>query len=191
MAEAGFTQELTTWIQIALNIITIVVLVYTWRAAAAQAKAAKSQADASEKLIQVTNAQRLAAERSVEASKDQSALIKAQLEESLRPILVYQEGPGISSNMSCTVINQGKGAALDVTWWYGWAGIHPRFDQPISSNMIGSDHSAQIVVNQDQVRTEQLTIQYRSTDGRQYQTFVSFNNGCLLQLQRVVIPSSL
>jgi hypothetical protein len=48
------------------------------------------------------------------AAKEQNALIKAQLEESLRPFLVYEEGGGVAASLPCTITNQGSGMALNI-----------------------------------------------------------------------------
>jgi hypothetical protein len=196
--------DVATWIQVTLSAVTIGVLIFTWRAANAQAKAARTQAEAAEKLITVTEAQRLsnekasaaliavtdaqrrAAEDSVKAAKEQSAFIKAQLEESLRPILSFEEGAGVSSKLPCIIRNEGRGTALDLTWWYGRADEVPRFDQMVSTNILGPEATAKITVNQDELRAKWITIQYRATDGRGYQTFVSFMDGRMLQVQHTM-----
>jgi hypothetical protein len=206
MAQANIVQDLTTWIPIALSFVTIVVLVFTWWAAKNQANAAREQAKAAEKLIVVTEAQRLsneqasegliavtdaqrkAAEDAARAAKEQSALIKAQLEESLRPVLVYEEGGGVSTAVPCTLTNQGEGTAFDVVWWYGRAGALTRMDQPVSTSILGPGYSAKITVDQSTVRSKEITVQYRSADGRLYQTFVSYSDHGPIQVQHLVIP---
>jgi uncharacterized membrane protein len=57
-----FVQDIATWIQIALSAVTIVVLILAWQAAIAQAKAAKEQAQAAEKLTLISEKQRVAEE---------------------------------------------------------------------------------------------------------------------------------
>lgn len=182
-------QDFATWVQVVLNVITIGVLILAWRAAIAQANAAKEQAQAAEKLTVISEEQRKAGEASAAAAKEQSALIKAQLEESLRPLLVYEEGGGVVTSLPCSITNQGKGMALDIAWWYGRADAKPRCDQPVSVTILGPEHVAKIIVDSNQVRSKWMTIQYRSTDGRRFQTFVTFSENRLLQVQHFVDPS--
>lgn len=98
----------------ALNTITIVVLVFTWLAANAQAKAAH-------KLTEATDEQIKASKASANAAKEQVEVARRQITESLRPILTFRT-PSLSGHGE--IKNEGAGVALNIWWTYG------RIDNP-------------------------------------------------------------
>lgn len=120
-------------------------------------------------------------EASALATREQSVLIRAQLEETLRPVLVFEEGKGAITALFCTLVNQGSGMALDIARWCGRAHEHPRIDQRVSS-ILGPTYMAGITVNKIKARSDWLTIPYRSTDGRVDHTSVSFTDEGLKQV---------
>jgi len=174
-------------IQSILSGITIVVLVFTWRAANKQAHAAEAQAEAARALTIVGKAQTAAAEIAAQLALKANELTRIQMLARMRPILVMVQDPlrraGTADKMNYFIRNQGPGAAQHVAWWYGRPNRPPRFDQRVSSSLIGSGHDAEIVLNLDQVAHDEVTISYDSLDGQGYLTFVSIENGGLLQVQ--------
>lgn len=106
-----------------LTVVTILVLVITWRAV-------KRQALASEKLIESTTYQISTSMDQAKAAREQVEVARRQITESLRPILLARIGLRDTNNkgeiiLHLTVKNEGAGAALDAWWTYGKPNQHP------------------------------------------------------------------
>jgi hypothetical protein len=171
-----------------LTAVTIVVLVfYTWRAANRQARAAEAQADAARALMAVSEAQTRAAEVAAGLASIANQLTRTQMLAQMRPILVLVQDPlrraGIVDKMNYFIRNQGPGAAQHVTWWYGKGRAWPRFEQRISSTLIGSGHDAEIALDWNQLSSAWVTVSYDSLDGQRFLTSASVENGGLIQVQ--------
>ncbi|MHB1936424.1 MAG: hypothetical protein ACYCOR_07545 [Acidobacteriaceae bacterium] len=106
-------------IEIALQSLTIIVLLITWRAIARQACAA-------EKLTKATSLQIKTGQEQAQAAKEQVEVARRQITESLRPILTCKVPPPIQtaggSVQDVEVQNEGAGTALDIWWAYGKPG---------------------------------------------------------------------
>src|SRR5271165_4160523 len=89
-----------------LNLATIVVLAFTWRAAVKQAKAAERLTDATDQQIKMSAEQAAAA-------REQVHVARRQITESLRTILIFSvtDDRGIGK-----VRSEGGGVALDA--WF-------------------------------------------------------------------------
>jgi hypothetical protein len=106
-------------IEIALQAVTIIVLLVTWRAIVRQARAA-------EELTKATGVQIKTAQEQAQAAKEQVEVARRQITESLRPILICTARLPIQSVggsvQEVEVQNEGAGVALDVWWAYGKPG---------------------------------------------------------------------
>jgi hypothetical protein len=103
-------------IEIALQAVTIVVLLITWRAIARQACAA-------EELTRATSQQIKTGQEQAQVAKEQVEVARRQITESLRPLLTCKVPPPTQapsgSLQDVEVQNEGAGTALDVWWAYG------------------------------------------------------------------------
>jgi hypothetical protein len=99
------------WIEIALQAVTIVVLLITWWAVARRARAA-------EELTKATRLQIKTGQEQAQAAKEQVEVARRHMTESLRPILICKAPPPIQiaggSVQDIEVQNEGAGVALDV-----------------------------------------------------------------------------
>jgi hypothetical protein len=111
-----------------LDVITIIVLWRTWRAANRQAKAATEQSKAATKLTEATDRQIQTSQEQAQAAREQVEVARRQITESLRPIISsIQTGPmpqlgstrPVPHLVDVLIENEGAGPALDVWWQYG------------------------------------------------------------------------
>jgi hypothetical protein len=103
-----------------LQLVTIMVLVFTFLAAWKSAHAAEKLTEATERQIQTATEQ-------ARAAKEQVEVARRQITESLRPILLIRNSPvpgregENAKDLEIVLINEGLGVALDVWWAYGEA----------------------------------------------------------------------
>jgi hypothetical protein len=111
-------QSIAAACNVALALITIVVLVVTWKAIMRQAKAAEDQTEAARALTQVAKDQTKAATDAAESARKQSDLLSAQIEQSTAPLLVAE--PDEREGMrNCKLVNRGTGVAFQILYWQG------------------------------------------------------------------------
>jgi hypothetical protein len=146
-----------------LQVTTIVVLIFTWRAALKQAWAAEQLTKATDQQIKMTADQANAAPEQVEVARRQIA-------ESLRPILVARLGSygAATPNRFVSIKNEGTGTALNVWWAYGKPTTRPLVAH--SESMVGvgilapwMEHS--IAADEGQRSASGISIVYRSFSG--------------------------
>ena len=107
-----------------LQVVTIIVLVFTLVAAWKSARAA-------EKLTQATERQIQSATEQANAAKEQVEVARRQITESLRPVLLLRNSPvpgqpgAYAQDLELVLLNEGLGVALDVWWAYGDANGEP------------------------------------------------------------------
>jgi hypothetical protein len=162
--------EVRVDIETALQVVTILVLAFTWRAALKQARAAGKQADAAERLITATEQQIKTSTEQAAAAKDQVALAKRQITESLRPILTCRAGTptaGLSgvSGIEVSVKNEGAGTALDVWWAYGKPGMEPAQRNSVREGIVPPQIERSFRVKDSRAVAEGLMVVYESLSG--------------------------
>lgn len=145
-----------------LSVTTIVVLVFTWRAALKQARAA-------EKLTVATDQQIKTGADQAEAAKAQVEVARRQITESLRPILlgsvVQSRNAPNGSFCNVTIKNDGAGVALDVWWTYGKPGCEPSPQTTVGYGIMASGVEHMFEVDEARASTEGVLILYRSLSG--------------------------
>jgi hypothetical protein len=99
-------------VSVMINIAVLFVLVKTFQAADRQAKAATELTVATHQQIALQKEQ-------AEAARIQQKLARRQIEESLRPIVLFPTGTGDETHMQTWVANHGAGPALDIRWSFG------------------------------------------------------------------------
>ena len=151
------------WVPSVLSIVTIVVLIFTWRAALKQAKAAET-------LTESTKQQIRANEASASAAREQVEVARRQITESLRPILTFLNGT--IAGQGCA-LNEGNGVALDVWWTYGnWGGkISERFE--LGRRLAPPGRDLRFTFDKQKMEAKGLLIVYRSLAGVTSATSVS------------------
>lgn len=109
-----------------LTLVTIWVLVITWRSIERQAVASELQAGAARALMRVAEEQTKAAQASASAANMQTRLFADQLELSTAPLLVFEPDARVNNNQ-WRLVNRGKGIAFQVHLWQGgFEHFHPR-----------------------------------------------------------------
>jgi hypothetical protein len=115
---SGALQSLVAILGAVLTVITIFVLLVTWRAIKRQAIASELQADAARALILVADEQTKASKDAAASAKTQCDLLSSQLELSTAPLLVAE--PDDRANMkNYKLVNRGQGMAFQVYYWHG------------------------------------------------------------------------
>lgn len=169
-------------IEIALQAVTILVLLITWSAirrqadaSEKQARASESQASAADKLTKATEQQIKASEEQAKATREQVDVAKRQITESLRPILTFptmpRTIPATQAMASADVIkvqNTGVGTALDVWWSYGKFGTASSVLQPkrVGSGILPPMREDSFeILDSRAASTEGIVIAYRSLGG--------------------------
>lgn len=99
-------------VSVVINVAVLFVLVKTYQAADRQAKAASE-------LTLATHQQIALQKEQAEAARVQQKLARRQIEESLRPIVLFPAGTGDETNMKTWVANHGVGPAVEIRWSYG------------------------------------------------------------------------
>lgn len=145
-----------------LQIITIVVLAFTFFAVREQAKAADKLTRATERQIQTSTEQSIAAKQQVEVAR-------RQVTESLRPILMLRNSPALgmvrAGGLEFVLINEGSGVALNVWWQYGEANLQPHERHYVQNGIIAPKSERSFRAEDAQVAQEGLSVVYESLAG--------------------------
>jgi hypothetical protein len=151
------------WVPNVLSLITILVLIFTWRAALKQARAAEA-------LTESTKQQIRANEASAQAAREQVEVARRQITESLRPILIFSSETLAGHGRAA---NEGNGVALDVWWTYGsWGGkISERFE--LGRRIVPPGRDLKFRFDKQKMESKGLLIVYRSLAGITSATSVS------------------
>jgi len=127
-SNASPLQSVAALAGIALTLLSIFVLVVTWRAIKRQAAASELQADAARALTRVAEEQTKAALDAAESSRRQADLLARQYELNTAPLLVGE--PDDRPNMkNCKIVNRGQGVAFQVFYWQG--GLAKKDEGPV------------------------------------------------------------
>lgn len=157
------TSDILLWVPNVLSLVTIVVLVFTWRAALKQARAAEALTESTMQQIRANEASALAAREQVEVAR-------RQITESLRPILTFSSET-LAGHGRAT--NEGNGVALDVWWTYGnWGGkISERFE--LGRRLAPPGRDLKFRFDKQKMEAKGLLLVYRSLAGITSATSVS------------------
>ncbi|MFI5090872.1 MAG: hypothetical protein ACHP7P_12510 [Terriglobales bacterium] len=144
--------------------ITIYVLVVTWKAIKRQAAAAEAQAEAARALTQVAKDQTKAAMDAAESARRQSDLLSSQIEQSVAPLLVAEpDGSGQLGNYK--LVNRGPGVAFKIFYWRGELDAKNQGDGLqiflVQPSTLGPGNSAHLRVPPD---WEVFTVRYKGID---------------------------
>jgi hypothetical protein len=171
----------------AVNLLAVLVLIRTLSAVNRQAKATDRQAAAAEEQVTaaksasaVSDAQRIATEAGAKAEREHSELIRQQLLATLRPILVITKRDDGRGNIEYRIENHGEGVALAVKASYRGR------DQELflSHDILGSNHTAVIVLNLQNFQSDGVYVRCESQDGRHFLT-TAFGKG--LEIRQTTI----
>ena len=157
------TSDIAFWVPNVLSLVTIVVLIFTWRAALKQARAAET-------LTESTKHQIAANEASAQAAREQVEVARRQITESLRPILTFSSDTLAGHGRA---LNEGNGVALDVWWTYGeWGGkISERFE--LGRRLAPPGRDLKFKFDKQKMEAKGLLLVYRSLAGITSATYVS------------------
>ncbi|MBB5066014.1 hypothetical protein [Granulicella mallensis] len=159
-----------------LSVLTVWVLAKTLVAVNAQALAARMQADAAIEQVaaaksstSVSDAQRIATEESALAERAHNALIRVQLLNEMRPVLVVgkRPHPTMSGTLQNIVSNHGQGVALDIVFNYRDT---TRDAISLNQNILGPSESVVLHMDLQRVALAGLQARYLSQDGRYFAT---------------------
>jgi hypothetical protein len=155
--------DILLWIPNALSLATIVVLIFTWRAALKQARAAETLTQSTKQLMQAN-------EESAKAAREQVEVARRQITESLRPILTFSSTGFVGHG---SALNEGNGVALDVWWTYGnWGDrISERFE--LGRRLAPPGRVLNFTFDKQKMEAKGLLIVYRSLAGVTSATSVS------------------
>jgi hypothetical protein len=118
LTNSAAIQGIAALVSMALTLITILVLVVTWKAIKRQALAAEEQAAAARALTTVAEEQTKAAVDAAESARKQSELLSSQLEQSTAPLLVAE--PDDRNGMkNVRLVNRGPGVAFKIYYFNG------------------------------------------------------------------------
>ena len=147
----------------ALQLTTIVVLIFTcW--------AAFKQADAAKKLTKATDRQIETSAEQAKAAMEQVAVAKRQITESVRPILTVRMFDKITITpntfeLNLKITNEGAGVALDVWWMYGKPGIEPQQRNRVEEGIMPAGVERLLQVPEPIAAQEGVLIVYESLSG--------------------------
>ncbi len=117
-ANSAAVQSVEALVGLVLTLLTIFVLIVTWRAIKRQAKAAEEQTVAARAATAVAEEQKRAAVDAAESARKQSELLSAQLEQSIAPLLVAE--PDDRQGMkNVRLVNRGPGVAFKIYYFNG------------------------------------------------------------------------
>jgi hypothetical protein len=152
-----------TVLEVLLNLATLVVLIFTCRAALKQAKAA-------EELTQSTRQQIEANQASAKAAKEQVEVARRQITEALRPLLTFSNGLLVGDGRA---VNEGSGVALDVWWTYGKLGDRPSEHFEMGRRLAPPGGELKFKFEPEKMETKGLILVCRSLAGISSATRVS------------------
>jgi hypothetical protein len=150
-------------VDVFLQLITIVVLVFTCAAAFRSAKTAKELTKATAQQIEANKTQAAAAAA-------QSEIARKQFEESVRPILTFQWRHVDKYTNFPIVRNDGCGPANNCRWYYGQMATTSPDPLPMPYEVLGAGQEAVLPIEMDKARREGVTVAYESLAGTGYLT---------------------
>ena len=156
-----------------VQVVTIIVLIFTCRAAFMQAKAALKLTEATERQIKTSSDQ-------AQAAKELVTVAKRQITESLRPILtarVTERLPRIEGmeEIVLTVKNEGAGVALDVWWTYGKPGVDPFQRIRVQDGIVPPQAERSFTARKPSAYQEGILVVYDSLSGITFGTGLNLN----------------
>jgi len=155
----------------AVSLATLVVLFFTWKAIQRQGVAAEKLTEATQKQIETSKIQ-------AEAAVDQQRLTRRQLEEALRPILLFLgEGSGSNGQRKTTLKNDGVGPALDIRWFYG--ALPERQSRELNPTIIAAKREEDFPYNWDDATANGICLIYKSLTGSKNATQITWKNGSM------------
>lgn len=161
-------QSISALFATVLTVVTIWVLLITWRAIQRQAVASELQADAARALMRVAEEQTKAAKDAAVAAKRQADLIAIQIDMSMSPLLVAEpdDSNPIRGHRSYRLINRGQGVAFQVHYWEAHMNARDgsRAIHAVQPPTLAPGVSAGIVVPD---RLECWTVQYKGIDNQE------------------------
>jgi hypothetical protein len=168
-----------------LSVVTIFVLIVTWRAIKAQADAANALTDVANKQLvaavassAVADAQRKATEDAANAERAHSELTRHQILAQLRPVLVFgiKLHPTMGGSIITFVENHGEGIALNIrvqivqrTTKEPWKEVQ------VGVNVLGPNKNAEFSYDHRNTVDGRIQARYDSLDGRHFETTATVN----------------
>ena len=180
-ANGAAVQAAASVLSVLVGILTIAVLVITFRAINRQALAAEEQTKVSTALIKAAHEQRKATLDAAAAAKEQSRLLALQYEQSLAPLIVGRLSIGGLNNMMTMLElkNVGSGAAFGVMVTKGKVEIGAINKTYISANFspstLGAGEESELVF--DTSVDNAMTVRYRGADLVERYTIMTNTNG--------------
>jgi hypothetical protein len=159
-------------VSVMINIAVLFVLVKTFQAADRQAKAATELTVATHQQIALQKEQ-------AEAARIQQKLARRQIEESLRPIVLFPTGTGDETHMQTWVANHGAGPALDIRWSFGT--LHTAKEwRTLGSGILAKEEAQEWVYSaKDGMARGGIVFHYKSLVGDSYATQFNWVGGKL------------
>jgi hypothetical protein len=143
------------------------------KASEAQAHAIPAQLQAAEKASHAAIQQAEVAIRTADEAKRIAKLSEAEMQASLRPIIVLERRYDKMMNLEDFVANAGKGPALKLSANYG-AGVQPNgFYVP---NVLSAGGELKLLVDWTHGQGQGMTFFYESQDGRKFMTRITVDN---------------
>jgi len=165
VADSAAIQGIAALASIALTIVTIYVLLVTWKAIRRQAVAAEDQAEAARAMTAVAKEQTKAAIDAAESARKQGNLLSLQLEQSMAPLLVAEPDDRNGMN-NVRLVNRGPGVAFKICYFSGHVTqLKPEAPLSIESvqpSTLGSGNSVYLPIPPG---WEVTTVVYKGTDG--------------------------
>lgn len=168
---AAAVQSIAALLSAALSLITIVVLVITWKAIKRQATATEEQAEAARALTQAARDQTAAAADAAESARRQSDLLSSQIEQSVAPLLVAEpdDRPGYRGYR----LASGAGVAFQIFYWKGGLEVkntgHIEGIVVVQPSTLGPGNSAYLPIPP---AWEAFTVRYKGIDREERWTVV-------------------
>jgi hypothetical protein len=174
-------QAVGTLLSVLVGVVTVGVLIVTWKAIKRQAEAAEEQEKASRALIEAAMQQTIATIEAAAAAKEQSRLLALQYEQGMAPLIVGRLGIGGPGNKwtMLELKNVGAGTAFGVVVIKGKVELgvanktYPTVE--FSPSTLGSGEGGSVPL--DTTIDGFMTVQYRGADRIERHTIVSNQNG--------------
>ena len=163
------SQSTIDLVNISLQVVTIIVLIFTCIAAFRQARAAR-------KLIEATEQQIKTSESMAAAANAQNEIARLQIDENVRPILIFVWDVQPDYRMP-RIQNDGAGPAVDCRWYYGQITTTSPEAKLFPREVLGTKQATGLEIDEQKARNEGLTFVYKSLTGKQYATEVTWFRG--------------
>ncbi len=180
-ANSAALQAVGSALSIGVGVVTIFVLVITWKAIRRQARAAEEQTAASGALIEAARQQTKATDEAAAAAKEQNRLGSLQYEQSMAPLIVARRtfgGPGGTWNM-LQLTNVGAGAAFGVVLTRGRVDLEALGESyeavDFSPSTLGAGEDGEAYFYPDDEGF--MTARYRGSDRIERYTIISSQGG--------------